>query len=76
MDAEKFVVAKAYNLVNRRLQVGEVVTEAEVTPLDTQMVFADRRKHGFLVGDETKAADKAAVKAEEADEPLVADAGA
>lgn len=74
MNAEKFVVAKAFNLVNRRLQVGEIVTEADISMHDTQMPFAERRKNGFLAGYDTKAADKAALKAKEADAPLIADA--
>lgn len=67
-EATDMVVAKPFNTVNRRFAVGDPVSEAEVVDRD----FGDLKRRKFIVGKDTKAADKAADRADQAAEPIIA----
>lgn len=69
-EAEKFVAAKAFNTVNRRIAEGEVITRADVESGERD--FDALRRGGVIVGFDTKAANKAAVHAKEADDLILA----
>ncbi|MBN9022169.1 MAG: hypothetical protein J0H08_08770 [Rhizobiales bacterium] len=68
---DEFVAAKPFNLVNRHIAKGEVITRAEVEGGERD--FAALRGRGFIVGYDTKAADKAARQAAEAGTLIIAD---
>lgn len=70
-EAEKFVAAKPFNTANRRIAQGEVVTQEEIRAGDRDPELL--KQQGLLVGYDTKAADKAARKAMEADGLVLAD---
>lgn len=73
MDTEeKFVAAKGgFNTANRRFAEGQILTRAEVEAGDRD--FDVLRHAGFIVGYDTKAADKAAQHAKEADGLILPD---
>lgn len=70
-EANRFVAATPINTANRRIAQGEYVTreDIEAGDRDFDVLRAARR----IVGADTKAADKAAVKAKDADELVLAD---
>lgn len=69
-EAEKFVAAKAFNTVNRRIAEGEIVTREDIEAGERD--FDALRKRRFIVGYDTQAANKAAVDASKAGDLIVA----
>lgn len=70
-EAERFVAAKPFNTANRRIAEGEIITRADVEAGDRD--FDVLRQRGFVAGYDTKRADRAAAKAKEAGDLILAD---
>ena len=67
---DKFVVAKPFNTKTRRLAVGTTVTLSDLA--DDVMPIEDRRSRRFIVGEDTRTAERAVEKAEKAEAPILA----